>query len=63
MNIAEYALKNRILVVAVLICLVVGGAFAYNSMSKLEDPEIKVKVAVVATGGDPPARGDHPQDQ
>ena len=48
MNIAEYALKNRILVVAVLICLVVGGAFAYNSMSKLEDPEIKVKVAVVA---------------
>ena len=48
MNIAEYALKNKILVVAVLICLVVGGAFAYNSMSKLEDPEIKVKVAVVA---------------
>ena len=45
MNIAEYALKNKILVVAVLICLVVGGAFAYNSMSKLEDPEIKVKVA------------------
>lgn len=48
MNIAEYALKNRILVVAVIICLIVGGAFAYNSMSKLEDPEIKVKVAVVA---------------
>ena len=48
MNIAEYALKNKILVVAVLICLVVGGVFAYNSMSKLEDPEIKVKVAVVA---------------
>ena len=48
MNIAEYALKNKILIVAVLICLVVGGAFAYNSMSKLEDPEIKVKVAVVA---------------
>lgn len=48
MNIAEYALKNRILVVAVIICLIVGGSFAYNSMSKLEDPEIKVKVAVVA---------------
>lgn len=48
MNIAEYALKNRILVVAVLICLIVGGAIAYSNMSKLEDPEIKVKVAVVA---------------
>ena len=47
MNIAEYALKNKILVVAVPICLVVGGAFAYNSMSKIADPGSKGKVAVV----------------
>ena len=48
MNIAEYALKNKTLVITALIFLVIGGLFSYRNMSKLEDPEIKVKVAVVA---------------
>lgn len=48
MNVAEYALKNRTLVITALIFLIIGGFLSYRNMSKLEDPEIKVKVAVVA---------------
>lgn len=47
MNISEFALKNKTLVLAAVAFLVTGGIFAYCKMSKLEDPEIKVKVAVV----------------
>lgn len=48
MDISSFALKNKTLIITCLIALVVGGIFAYGNMSKLEDPEIKVKVAVVA---------------
>lgn len=47
MDISKFALKNKTLIITALICLIIGGGFAYNKMSKLEDPEIKVKVAVV----------------
>ncbi len=43
MNLAEYALNNRALVKFLIAVLVVGGIFSFVSMSKLEDPEIKVK--------------------
>lgn len=43
MNLADYALNNRALVKFFIAVLVIGGIFAFNSMSKLEDPEIKVK--------------------
>ena len=49
MNLAEYALNNRALVKFLIAVLVVGGIFSFVSMSKLEDPEIKVKLAMVAT--------------
>ena len=49
MNLADYALNNRALVKFFIAVLVIGGIFAFNSMSKLEDPEIKVKQAMVVT--------------
>jgi len=48
MDLSSFALKNKPLVVTCLITLVLGGILSYRSMSKLEDPEIKVKRAVVA---------------
>ena len=48
-NLADYALNNRALVKFFIAVLVIGGIFAFNSMSKLEDPEIKVKQAMVLT--------------
>ncbi|MBQ0005825.1 MAG: efflux RND transporter permease subunit [Alistipes sp.] len=48
MDLGSFALKNKPLVVTCLITLVLGGYLSYRSMSKLEDPEIKVKRAVVA---------------
>ncbi len=49
MNITEYALNNRALIKFFIAVLVVGGIFAFVSMSKLEDPELKVKQAMVIT--------------
>ncbi len=49
MNITEYALKNRALVKFFIAVLMIGGVFAFVSMSKLEDPELKVKQAMVIT--------------
>lgn len=45
----DWGLKNRRLVYFLVAVLVAGGIFAYDKMSKLEDPEIKVKQAVVVT--------------
>ena len=45
----KWALDNRYLVRFLIAILVVGGALAFYDMSKLEDPEIKVKEAVVVT--------------
>ena len=42
-------MSNRALVKFFIAVLVVGGIFAFNSMSKLEDPEIKVKQAMIVT--------------
>ena len=48
-NFSKWALSNRNLISFLVVCLVVGGVLAYNSMSKLEDPAIKVKQAMVVT--------------
>lgn len=45
----KWALNNRKFVFFLVAALVVGGIFSFNSMSKLEDPEIKVKQAMVVT--------------
>lgn len=49
MNFTEYALKNRALVYFFVIVLVVGGVYSFFTMSKLEDPAITVKEAMVIT--------------
>lgn len=44
----KWAFKNSKLVYFLVAVLLVGGAYAAYDMSKLEDPEIKVKLAMVA---------------
>ena len=48
-DVGSWALGNRTLVWFLTIVLIAGGGFAYRSMSKMEDPEIKVKVASIVT--------------
>ncbi len=45
----EFAFKNKVLFYFFLFVLAVGGILSFQSMSKLEDPEIKVKQALVVT--------------
>ncbi len=45
----NWALDNRKLLYFVIAVLVVGGVLSFYDMSKLEDPEIKVKQAIVLT--------------
>lgn len=49
MNIGKWALANSKLVYFIVAILTVGGVMSYNRMSKLEDPAIKVRQAVVVT--------------
>ncbi len=49
MDWSKWALSNRKLVQFLVIVLVAGGIYSSWEMSKLEDPEIKVKIAIVAT--------------
>ena len=56
MNIGKWALTNSKFVYFIVLILIVGGSLSYYKMSKLEDPEIKVKQAIVITtypGADP----------
>ena len=48
-SIAEYALKNKALIKLFIAFLVIGGLWSFYSMSKMEDPEITVKQALVMT--------------
>lgn len=48
-DISKWALNNRKLIYFLLVVLVVGGILSFYDMSKLEDPEIKVKQAMVVT--------------
>ncbi len=48
-DLGSWALGNRKLVYFLVAVLVAGGIFAYRDMSKLEDPEIRVKQATVVT--------------
>ncbi len=49
MNISKWALANSKLVYYFVAILVFGGLYSYYNMSKLEDPAIKVKQAMVVT--------------
>ena len=47
--ISDWAFKNKKLVYFLIAVLLIGGAYAAYDMSKLEDPEVKVKMAMVVT--------------
>lgn len=49
MDISKWAFQNRNLVYFLVTVLLLGGALSCYQMSKLEDPEIKVKLAMVVT--------------
>ena len=49
MDISKWAFRNRNLVYFFIAVLVAGGVLSCYQMSKLEDPEIKVKLAMVVT--------------
>lgn len=49
MGIGSWSFKNKNLVKFLIAVLMVGGIFSSYYMSKLEDPEIKVKLAMVVT--------------
>ena len=44
-----WALDNRKLINFFILCLIVGGVLSFYNMPKLEDPELKVKQAMVVT--------------
>lgn len=49
MNFTEYALRNKALIYFFVLVMIVGGVYSFFTMSKLEDPEITVKQAMVVT--------------
>jgi len=49
MDISKWAFHNRNLIYFLIAVLMFGGAYSCYQMSKLEDPEIKVKLAMVIT--------------
>lgn len=49
MDISKWAFHNRNLIYFLITVLTVGGILSCYQMSKLEDPEVKVKLAMVVT--------------
>ena len=49
MDISQWAFRNRNLIYFFIAVLVAGGVLSCYQMSKLEDPEVKVKLAMVVT--------------
>ena len=47
MDVGKWAFDNKKLVYFLIVVLLVGGLYSAYDMSKLEDPEIKVKMAMV----------------
>ena len=45
-DISKWAFENKKLIYFLIAVLIVGGAYSSYEMSKLEDPEVTVKVAV-----------------
>lgn len=49
MNIAKFCIERKTITLVLTAVLTIGGLFAYNSMSRLEDPEFTIKDALVVT--------------
>ncbi len=49
MKFIDYSIKNTIVIRFLTILLIIGGLFSYFKLGKLEDPEFKIKEALVVT--------------
>ena len=49
MNIAEFSIKNKVFSVIVILICMFGGWDAYQNMSRLEDPEFTIRMALIFT--------------
>ncbi len=49
MNLAEFAIKNRLISALIIIFSLSGGWIAYNNMPRFEDPEFTIRTAQVTT--------------
>ena len=49
MNIAEFSIHKKVIVLFITFLVIGGGVIAYESMGRLEDPEFTIKVAKVVT--------------
>ena len=49
MNLAEVAIKNRVVTLVLTAVMLLGGLSSYQGMSRLEDPEFTIKDALVVT--------------
>ena len=49
MNIAEFSIKNRLLMAIVIMASLIGGWYAFENMGRFEDPEFTIRTAVVVT--------------
>jgi multidrug efflux pump subunit AcrB len=49
MNLAEWALKNKLLISFLAFILMIGGVISFFKMGKMEDPELIVRIAQIVT--------------
>ena len=49
MKFIDYSIKNTVVVRFMVVLLILGGLFSYFKLGKLEDPEFKIKEALVVT--------------
>lgn len=49
MNPGIFAIKNRLITMIVILASLIGGWYAYQNMSRFEDPEFTIRTAVVIT--------------
>ena len=49
MNIAELAIRNRLICAIVIVGILFSGWYAYRNMARLEDPEFTIRSAIVIT--------------
>ena len=49
MNLAEFAMQNKVTTMVVTFVLLVGGIVSFGGLGRLEDPAFTIKLAVVMT--------------
>jgi multidrug efflux pump subunit AcrB len=49
MSLAQYALRNKVVMYMLTVLLIGGGVMAYENLGRLEDPEFTIKEALVTT--------------